>query len=669
MIQAIMLIALGFLAASFIGVLVAPSLWNRASRLTKKKLESTLPLTLAEIEAAQDQLRASYAVRLRRLETALASAKQKAANQLVDNSRLQMQIAALKDQIGDLDMKLSERRNAATVLEQTITKRFPELDREIAAVKTQLQERSFELQDLNNKLARRDEELAAAQRAASTYQDEIDRLRSAMEKSAADRGGRRVRKASQWDLEDYKAEYDRLNLEMSKLRQQLAHFQDRDAQQVSVIKGELQKLAELILASAQPKAPPRPAVERQEIFGRRPGASALEPRKDRPAPWLQSGASPMPLTARLKLAEAAESAPPAHLPAASVRDRSETQAGPSPVSPVLSILPDETVLTAAPKNALADTGLRTKILRDVVAHEAVETSRLAEGAGESAAPAVIGDEPGGAIPSDSSETGLKTAAPFAETITLVAEAAAAETAGGEPASEDTAPAPETEGAAETHARSFDDDGPASQTETVPLVHHAESLGGEAQVDQVSPAAEAEAAPTHELEAARQPDPQSSDGLLEEAAPVAEMEITPAVLVQSEALLEEAGEMMAAPQVHVQNHGDEAEATEAKALIGEAPIAEASEAASAPEIEEAAAAETPAAAEEEAQAENGHAAEKPAAANGHAAGEREPDMADLRDARDIDGFAADAERETKAVAQPSSLLERLRAAEDGAEAKQ
>src|SRR5689334_13039543 len=104
MIQAIMLIALGFLTASLIGVLIAPSLWSRAYRLSKKRLEKTLPLSLAEIEAAQDQLRASYAVKLRRLETSLATAKQKAAMQLVDNSRLQMQIAALKDTISDLEL-------------------------------------------------------------------------------------------------------------------------------------------------------------------------------------------------------------------------------------------------------------------------------------------------------------------------------------------------------------------------------------------------------------------------------------------------------------------------------------------------------------------------------------------------------------------------------------
>ncbi|HZV21164.1 MAG TPA: hypothetical protein VE986_06420, partial [Hyphomicrobiales bacterium] len=257
MIQAILLIALGFLTATLIGILLAPSLWSRAYRLSRKRLEQTLPLTLSEIEATHDRLRASYAVRMRRLETALAGAKQKAAIQLVENSRLQMQIIGLRDQIGDLELKLSERRNAAAVLEHTVMKRFPELDAEINAMKAQLQERSYDLQDLTNKLSRREEALAAAQRAASTYEEELNRLRQAMEKNSADRTGRRLRRASQWNLEEYRAEYDRLNLELSKLRQQIAQMQDRDAQQVSVIKGELQKLSELILASSERRAETR----------------------------------------------------------------------------------------------------------------------------------------------------------------------------------------------------------------------------------------------------------------------------------------------------------------------------------------------------------------------------------------------------------------------------
>ncbi len=287
MIQAVLLIALGFLTASLIGVLVAPALWYRATRLSRKRLEQTLPVTLSEIEAAQDQLRATYAVRIRRLETALAGAKQKAAAQLVENSRLQMQIAALKDQISDLDLKLSERQNAATVLEQTISRRFPELDHEVTEVKAQLEARSEDVRDLSNKLNRRSEELEEAQHAAASYHEEVERLRQAFEKNSADRGGRRLRGASKWSLDDYRAEYDRLNLDLSRLRQQLAQVQDREAGQAGIIKGELHKLTELILASAQPKSGPSP--ERLPAVKRSRGT---ELQRGRPVPWSESAPKP-----------------------------------------------------------------------------------------------------------------------------------------------------------------------------------------------------------------------------------------------------------------------------------------------------------------------------------------------------------------------------------------
>ena len=288
-----------------------------------------------------------------------------------------MQIVALKDQIADLDLQLSERRNAATVLEQTITKRFPELDREITAVKAQLQERSYELQDLTSKLGRRDEELAATQEAAASYQEELQRLHQVLEKSAADRSGRRVRRASQWDLEDYRAEYDRLNLELSKLRQQLVQFQDRDSQQVGVIKGELQKLAELILTSAQPRGGPS-QPERIEPSVKR------DARRERPMSWRQNAQPPMPLAARLKLSADAPSAEP--IPGATpllaslrpdvLSDTPPTSGAPSLTSPVLTILPEETVFTSAPNNGHREGSDRPKILQEVVAANDAEEAEL-----------------------------------------------------------------------------------------------------------------------------------------------------------------------------------------------------------------------------------------------------------------------------------------------------
>lgn len=398
MIQAVMLIALGFLTASLVGVIVAPALWHRAYRLSRKRLEQTLPVALSEIEAAQDQLKASYAVRMRRLETALASAKRKAAMQLVDNSRLQMQIAALKDEITDLDLKLSERQNAAAVLEQTITRRFPELDREIVGVKAQLQERSYAIQDLSNKLSRRNEELEAAQRAARLYQDELDQLHQALEKNSAERSGRRVRRASKWSLEDYRVEYDRLNLELSKLRQQLAHLQEKDAQQSNVIKEELQKLAELILVSSQPKT--EADAHRPEPAAKRAGPPDL--RRDRPVPWPESV---------FPLAVAPRGAPDAledGVEAAEKQERRKQPAG-AALATVFGPLPDAAGKPGAGNGsqeaAGAPRGARSKLLREALPEIAAPINVAASGAKEEASAAVAN---GPKSESPEEESGLET---------------------------------------------------------------------------------------------------------------------------------------------------------------------------------------------------------------------------------------------------------------------
>jgi hypothetical protein len=263
MIEYALLITLGFCIGGLIAFLLAPTLWHRAVRLTTKRLEATMPMSLSEIEADKDLLRASYAIRIRRLEAGLNKAREKSANQLVEISRLQMQIAELNGRIAALDAQLDERRNAANVFESTIRKRFPELENMVATAKAALDDRAGEIAELNAKLRRREESLDLTQRSALLQQDEIRQLREALETRGADRTGRFKRRASQWTLDEYRSEYDRLNVELSKTREQLVLGQERESRQISVLKTELQQLGERIMASAA--AQDRQAVDWHEF--------------------------------------------------------------------------------------------------------------------------------------------------------------------------------------------------------------------------------------------------------------------------------------------------------------------------------------------------------------------------------------------------------------------
>ena len=250
MIEYALLIMLGFCIGGLIAFLLAPTIWHRAVRLTTKRLESTMPMSLSEIEADKDLLRASYAIRLRRLESALNQARDKSANQLVDISKLQMQIAELNSRIAALNTQLEERKNAANVFESTIRKRFPELENKAAMAIAALDDRALEIADLNNKLLRREETLATVQRSANLQQDEIRKLRETLESRGSDSAGRSKRGPSLWTLDDYRSENDHLNLEMSKMREQLVLAHERENQQIALLKREMQQLAERMMSSA-----------------------------------------------------------------------------------------------------------------------------------------------------------------------------------------------------------------------------------------------------------------------------------------------------------------------------------------------------------------------------------------------------------------------------------
>ena len=290
MIEYALLIMLGFCVGGLIAFLLAPTLWHRAVRLTTKRLEATMPMSLSEIEADKDLLRASYAIRIRRLEAGLIKAREKSANQLVEISRLQMQIGELNGRIAALDAQLEERRNAANVFESTIRKRFPELENMVAVAKAALDDRASEIAELHAKLRRREESLDLTQRSALLQQDEIRQLREALETRGADITGRFKRRASQWTLDEYRSEYDRLNVELSKMREQLVLGQERESRQISVLKTELQQLGERIMASATARDrqaadwhdPESDVKSRQETTPAR--SPAIPPRRGVPRP-------------------------------------------------------------------------------------------------------------------------------------------------------------------------------------------------------------------------------------------------------------------------------------------------------------------------------------------------------------------------------------------------
>ena len=84
MIDSIMYFGIGFLVAALLGLLFVPLVHNRAVRLTMKRLEASTPLSIAEIRADKDQLRAEFAMTTRRLEMRIEKLQTQTTTQLAE---------------------------------------------------------------------------------------------------------------------------------------------------------------------------------------------------------------------------------------------------------------------------------------------------------------------------------------------------------------------------------------------------------------------------------------------------------------------------------------------------------------------------------------------------------------------------------------------------------
>jgi hypothetical protein len=214
--------ALGFLIASLLALMLAPPLWNRAVRLTTRRLESTMPMSITDIQADKDQLRAEYAIRLRRVEVALEKAKERATSGLVESNKRRIEIAELRNEFATVTANLEEKENANRVLEQTIRRRLPDLETRLKAAK---------------------DVIAELETVISQHTD-IDRLRGSIEGDMVP-----FRSSSKSDATLVK-ENQMLNAELSRVGETLAEAR-AEADENHLLREALNNLAEQILAVAR----------------------------------------------------------------------------------------------------------------------------------------------------------------------------------------------------------------------------------------------------------------------------------------------------------------------------------------------------------------------------------------------------------------------------------
>ena len=101
MIEPIMFVGIGVFVAGLLVIGVIPLVHARAVRLTMRRLEALTPLSMAEIQADKDQLRAEFAMSTRRLEMSVEQMKAKTTSQLAEIGKKSEAVGRLKLELGD----------------------------------------------------------------------------------------------------------------------------------------------------------------------------------------------------------------------------------------------------------------------------------------------------------------------------------------------------------------------------------------------------------------------------------------------------------------------------------------------------------------------------------------------------------------------------------------
>jgi hypothetical protein len=246
MIEWLMFGALGFLLGCLLALMLAPPLWNRAVKLTTRKLEATMPMSLNDIQADKDQLRAEFAIELRKVEVALDKAKEKATRELIEANKRRVEIAMLNTDLSAAKAQLQENENANRVLQQTIKRRLPDLDSRLKAAKKALAELESVNAELRTTVASQSEALKTARTTLHNQRSDIDRLRSALESGSAGGGLRGLGKPDARTV----AESQRLSAELSKVQEELERAR-ASAEETMLLRRELSRLASQILNVAR----------------------------------------------------------------------------------------------------------------------------------------------------------------------------------------------------------------------------------------------------------------------------------------------------------------------------------------------------------------------------------------------------------------------------------
>jgi chromosome segregation ATPase len=261
MIESIMYFGIGFLLAVLSVLVVVPLIHGRAVRLTTRRLKAAIPLSMAEVQADKDLLRAEFAMSTRRLEMNVEQLKAKSASQLAELgrksdaiNRLKIELGALRDQVRATEedyvakatgvheaaRALSAKESEATKLMSKLNERAALADAqkiEIIALKTQVEALKVRLDGGNNEL-KTAEDRRDAERDLSDKELELAKLTGKMVEQST------LAEAQKIEIAAFKTQIEALKERLEGASKELKAVEDRRDAEHNGLKAATQQLIE-----------------------------------------------------------------------------------------------------------------------------------------------------------------------------------------------------------------------------------------------------------------------------------------------------------------------------------------------------------------------------------------------------------------------------------------
>jgi chromosome segregation ATPase len=250
MIEPIMYFGIGFLFAALIGLVVIPLVHGRAVRLTMQRLEAATPLSMAEIQADKDQLRAEFAMLTRRLEMSVEQLKNKTTSQLAEIGKKGDAINRLKIELGEktatifaLEARDKALRDQLRATEDEIsakTDAMHDAQRALSDKQAELAKAMGEIDEQSNFAAAQKVEIVSLKTQVEALKDRLTAAGNEVKEAEDRRKAEQVElKAATQELEEERGKVENLGRRVGELEQHLA-AQSAEAEILGRRAGELE---------------------------------------------------------------------------------------------------------------------------------------------------------------------------------------------------------------------------------------------------------------------------------------------------------------------------------------------------------------------------------------------------------------------------------------------